>query len=169
MMVTRRERDLTARGELRRAVGVARPAFEQYGAEDRALHGAAHFVPSDRRSGVQDHASVHAGDRVACHRNSFDHRRAGEIGIERLPVGGLDARMIDQPRQRPTGLAITARRRHPLDLQNFAARVRNRVGERGQADVEHLQVLSKQIHRHFAFAETAAVSGAAIRAASRTA
>src|SRR5208282_24628 len=103
-----RERDLAARGELSRAVEVTRPAFEQHRAEDRALHGAAHFVPSDRWTGMQDNACVHAGDRVACHCNSFDYRRAGEIGIERLAVGGLDEGMIDKTRQCPRGLAIAA-------------------------------------------------------------
>ena len=108
-----------------------RSCFGPVGAIDRT----AHFVPSDRRPRMEDHAPPHFRDRVARDRNPFDYRLAREIGIQRPTVRGLNARMIDETRQRPCGVAIAPRRRRPLDGRNFAARARNRVGEHGQSDI----------------------------------
>ena len=100
------------------------PAFEQDRADDRALHGAAHPLPLDRRPGVEQQPVVHLRPDLA---------GGAHVLPDRLGAPGCAARLLRWPRRcappgcpapcrrqaRPVApqLRVALRGRLPLDVQ----------------------------------------------------
>ena len=129
MVMARRKRNLAARREpLGRRVTL-RPALENDGADDSALHRAAHLLPRNRRSGMQNPPLIHPDNGFAGERNSYKRRIGAEISGKSLLVRRLDFFVVDEAGQRLAGCPIAASRRCPSNSRRLAAGLHDLVGE----------------------------------------
>ncbi len=132
-----------ARGGQRRGRGeIRRPALEDEGARHCAAHRAAHAPPLDGRTGVQDHALLQLGHRLAGRQHANQHRIRGQHALQAFRVGPRDARLVaaqpgdELPGARAAGRVFPARRA-PVDVRDRDA-ARRQVGrEAAQADIDN--------------------------------
>jgi len=111
----------TALRQHTRLLDVLGPAFEQDRPDDRALHGAAHTLPRDRRTRMKKKAAAHPWDCVACETDPGQNRLRRKIGLEGLAVRRLDLGMVNKTSQGGAGGAISLCRRRPFYLLDGAA------------------------------------------------
>ena len=146
VMMAGRESNGALLGEPRGGFVVLCPALEQECADDGPLHGPTHARPLDRGPGVKDTLFVHARNDLTSQPDSHDFGLSGEIGGEGLSVRRLDFGVVDEARQRPPDRAVAAGWRCPFDMSRLAPGLHDLVGERGQTNVEHLQLLFEKAH-----------------------
>src|SRR5690606_28030860 len=126
-MVVRMKFDLSGRCHLFSRSQIARPSFEYDGSRNGAAHWAAHPVPRNWWTSVQDHPLLQACDRFARRYNVEELGLAFENALYGLSVGVFDqinrALLTSEFRKKSSHLWITACRRRPVDMNHFDAGV----------------------------------------------
>jgi hypothetical protein len=86
-MVVGVEREGAGGGALAGSVEIAGPAFEHRDPHHGPAHRAAHPLPIDRRSGMQDHAVGEIRNRLGGRHDIDQHRLTGENAAQRFLIG----------------------------------------------------------------------------------
>ena len=111
------------------------------GAHDGTARRPAHAFPFDRRAGMQEHPSVHAGDDIPGNAHAHQHRAAPLYPIHHLAVCGIHAQSrsgLPQARNVVFG-------RLPVEVNDSPSLVADGVGHARQANVEDGEFLSEQV------------------------
>ncbi len=91
MVMVGMKRECTGSGFCRGVVEILGPPLEHRDAHDGAAHGAAHPLPSDRRSGMQDHAIRELRNGLRCRNDIDQDRLAGDDAPQGFLIGLIDA------------------------------------------------------------------------------
>ena len=124
---------------------VSRPALEDRGSGDGAPERAAHALPRDRRSGMEDDPGFEARDHVCRRPHVEKDRIAREDPFDGFAIGLLDPirehrgclGLRAEFRQKRAKLLIAARRRRPVHLDDGNVVVAEIAGEPFEPDVYH--------------------------------